>query len=238
VDHCLGPFVSPAPLEALAALRSALAASGPSPLAVYARAAGVEPAWAPGPECFAAGLACFVRQHGPSGGTRELLGLGGTLWARRRSRAASLPEPDELVLEAPGTRRPSWDPDLVRESLEETVIRAAHAVRRGRWLVRLSECSLAWAEPGATGRRLLVIGGGAVVARSELAPGAPLPLPPGHARTPGERRASFDVAAFDRLRVLTTELRPLAARDSSVELRLGRHAHLSRARLRAVLRWV
>jgi len=237
-EHGLGPFVSPAPLEAFTALQSVLATHGPSPLSVYARSAGVEPQWAPGPECFAAGLARFVQQHGSSGDRRELLRLGAALWARRRAQGTSPPEPDALVLEAPETRRPSWDPDLVRESLEETVLRAAHVVRRGRWLVRLSECSLAWMEPGAETRRLLVIASGAVVARSELPAGAPLPWPPGHARTPGERRASFDVATFDRLRVLTTELRTVAAQSESVELRLGRRARLSRARLQAVLRWV
>jgi hypothetical protein len=122
--------------------------------------------------------------------------------------------------------------------LEETVVRAAHAVRRGRWLVRLSECSLAWAEPGAERRRLLVIQGGAVVARADLEPDTPVPVPPGRARALGERRAVFDVATFDRLRVLTTELRGLAAGSGSVELRLGPHARMSRRRLQAVLRWV
>jgi DNA polymerase-3 subunit epsilon len=238
LEHCLGPFVSPAPLDALSALRSVLAARGPSSLCVYARAIGVDPVWAPGPECFAAGLGRFVERHGSSHRALDLLRLGRALWRRRRSEAASAEEPDEIVLEPPETRRPSWDPDEVRESLEETVLRAAHVVRRGRWLLRLSECALAWTEPDGGTRRLLVIGSGAVVARSELGPGAALPLPPGHARTASERRASFDVATFDRLRVLTTELRTVAAHADHVELRLGRHARLSRARLRAVLWWV
>jgi hypothetical protein len=55
---------------------------------------------------------------------------------------------------------------------------------------------------------------------------------------PAERRAAFDVATFDRLRVLTTELRRLAAEAPTVELRLGPQARLSRRRLQAVLRWV
>jgi hypothetical protein len=38
--------------------------------------------------------------------------------------------------------------------------------------------------------------------------------------------------------VLTTELRTVAAQSAAVELRLGPNARLSRARLRAVLRWV
>jgi len=235
--HSVGPFVSPVCIEALSALRTALASGGPSSLPVHARAVGVEPAWAPGPECFAAGLALFVRQHGASSSTRDLLRLGGRLWARR-AEATSGPEPDELVLEQPQTRRPSWDPDRVREALEETTLRAAHAVRRARWLVRLSECSLAWTERGAGKRRLLVIGSGTVVARSDLEPDAPLPVPPGQARSVAERRSVFDVPTFDRLRVLTTELRTLAGQAASVELRLGPHARLSRRRLQAVLRWV
>ena len=56
-------------------------------------------------------------------------------------------------------------------ALEETGLRAAHAVRRARWLVRLSECSLGWAEPDDPERlRVLVIDGGAVAERAELAP--------------------------------------------------------------------
>ena len=236
-EHVVGPLVSPAPVEALSALRAALALGGPPPLAVCARAVGVEPAWAPGPTCFAAGLARFVERHGPAAGTHELLRLGARLWARRR--AVTAPGPDgaeEPKAETP--RRPAWDAERVREALEETVVRAAHAVRRARWLVRLSECSLAWTEPGTERRRLLVVHGGAVAARTDLTPGTPVPIPPGHARTPAERRAGFDVATFDRLRVLTTELRGLAAGPGSVELRLGPHARLSRRRLQAVLRWV
>jgi DNA polymerase-3 subunit epsilon len=234
-EHVVGPFVSPAPLLALSALRAALALGAPSSLGGRARAVGVEPAWAPEPEGFAAGLALFVRQHGPASRTSDLLRLGGRLWACRR--AASPPEPDDARAEA-APRRPAWNAERVREALEETVLRAAHGVRRGRWLVRLGECALAWAEPGAPRRRLLVISAGAVVTRADLEPGTPLPVPPGHARPPAERRAAFDVATFDRLRVLTTELRRLATEAASIELRLGPHTRLSRARLQAVLRWV
>jgi hypothetical protein len=134
--------------------------------------------------------------------------------------------------------RPAWDSERVTRGLEETVVRAAHAVRRGRWLVRLSESSLAWAEPGRERRRLIVIRGGAVAARAYLEPGAPVPVPPGHARPLGERRAAFDLATFDRLRVLTTEVRTLVAEAGRVALRLGPRARLSRRRLQVVLRWI
>jgi DNA polymerase-3 subunit epsilon len=238
--HAAGPFVSPSALAALSALRAALeggeaAAASPS---VRSGAVGVDRGYAPEPRCFLAGLARFVREHGTPSGSRAFLGLGTRLWARRRSEAAAKATEDPTG-DRPGIGRPSsWDEERVAHALEETVLRAGHAVRRGRWLVRLSESALAWTEPKRQTRRLLVIERGVVVAGGDLAPGMPVPVPPGYARTAAERRASFDVATFDRLRVLTTELRTLAEGEGGIELRLGPYARLSRRRLQAVLRWV
>jgi hypothetical protein len=173
---------------------------------------------------------------------RDVLRLGARRWAERRAATGEPRAPDDVEGEpqdsAPPRGRPAWDAESVALALEETVLRAAHAVRRARWLVGLSECALAWTEPGRDGRRLLVVERGAVTTRADLAPGERLPIPPGHRRPAAERRLSFDVAGFDRLRVLTTELRPLALDAEDVELRLGRLARLTRRRLRAVLRWV
>jgi DNA polymerase-3 subunit epsilon len=240
--HPVGPLVSPFPFEALSALRAVLRADAPSPasLARRSRALGVEPAYGPGPECFAAGLARFAQEHGPAAGTLAILRLGARLWAARSAVPAAPPSPDYGGGDEapPSPRRSVWDAERVTRGLEETVVRAAHAVRRGRWLVRLSESSLAWAEPGEERRRVIVIRAGTVIARAYLEPGAPVPVPPGHARPLAERRAAFDLATFDRLRVLTTELRTLAGAAGSVGLRLGPHARVSRGRLQAVFRWV
>jgi DNA polymerase-3 subunit epsilon len=243
-EHTVGPLASPASAEAFSALRAALATAQSASLAVCARAVGVERAWAPGPECFAEGLLQLTRRHGPLPCTRDLLRLGGRLWAQRRAPEAPAPGPEATTegatTDAPRdeARRPAWDAERVRHALEETLVRAAHGVRRARWLVRLSECSLAWTEPGSNEQRLLVVERGAVANRAHLAPGARLPVPPGHARSLAERRAAFDVATFDRLRVLTTELRTLTRTAASVELRLGAHARLSGRRLQTALRWV
>jgi len=235
--HPVGPLVSAAPIEAASALLALLALGEPASRVLRARAAGADPTHAPAPECFGAGLARFVHEHGSVGSVHALLRLGSRLWPRRCV-AIGPEEPGSETPPAEAPRRPSWDAERVAQALEETVVRAAHAVRRARWLVRLSECSLAWAEPGADTLRLLVIYGGAVAASAHLEPGMPVPVPPGHLRPPAERRAMFDLATFDRLRVLTTELRGLAAGAGAVQLRLGPYTRLSRCRLRAVLRWV
>jgi DNA polymerase-3 subunit epsilon len=241
--HVVGPLISPGPFGGLSALRALLAAGGPCApgASARARAVGVEPVYAPAAGCFRSGFARFVGEHGPLKCPRDLLQLGARLWSRRLATAATGPEPGSEEggeEETRASRRPAWTDERVVQALEETVLRAAHAVRRARWLTRLSECSLAWAEPGWERPRLLVIRGGTVTARGYLEPGVPVPPPPGHARTTAERRTSFDLSVFDRLRVLTTELRGLTAGAASLELRLGPSARLSRKRLQSVLRWV
>jgi hypothetical protein len=146
---------------------------------------------------------------------------------------------DVAIDAAPPDRRPRWDAASVREALEEMVLRAAHAVRRARWLVRLSESTLVWTEPTrpAAGR-CLVIERGSVTACADAAEVGSAPHPSGSARSAAARRSAFDLGTFDRLRVLTTELRTLVAEAPHLELRVGVHARLSRRRLQAVLRRV
>jgi hypothetical protein len=58
-------------------------------------------------------------------------------------------------------------------------------------------------------------------------------------RTKGEyNTVAFDVACFDRLRVLTTELKRLAAAGAPVALRFGSEPALVDTRLAAALWWV
>jgi hypothetical protein len=52
------------------------------------------------------------------------------------------------------------------------------------------------------------------------------------------RRASFTLASFDRLRVLTTELKRLIGAGAPVALRLGAGPALDDSRLAAALWWV
>jgi len=240
--HEVGPLVSRAPIEALSALRAALAdGSARAARGLRSRALGVDPAYAPGSECFADGATSFLHEHAPDPDLRSLLRLGARLWAARLAARPSGTGKEDPMPEGPlpeTTRRLAWDRDRVKQALEETVVRAAHALRRARWLCRLSECAIAWTEPGGSRLRLLLIRDGRVDRREDLDPGSPLPVPPGCVKTPAERRAAFDVATFDRLRVLTTELRRLAVEADAVELRFGPHALLSRRRLQAVLRWV
>ncbi len=231
--HLIGPLASPAAVESLRALREAIAARERATCTMRGRAVGVEARWAPDPASFDAGLDQFVREHGRLDRARDLESLGRASWTALRPGREE--EDGPLPRERDG---PAWDADRVARALESTVARATHAVRRARWLLRLAESSLGWSEPGAAVSRLLRIERGHVVEREWIAAGAPLPTPPGHTRGRQERQHDFDVATFDRLRVLVTELRGLAPRAARLELRLGPHVLLSQPRLREVLQWI
>jgi hypothetical protein len=164
----------------------------------------------------------------------KLLRLGTRLWREgRRDRDV---DDDDLN----DTRRGAtvWTPELVQVSLEWLALRAALAKRRAIWLTRLVDASVMWREPGDGCARLIVIEKGEIALRTDADASAPPPIPPGCHRPIDARRAAFTLASFDRLRVLTTELKRLIAAGAPVALRLGAGPALDESRLAAALWWV
>jgi hypothetical protein len=123
----------------------------------------------------------------------------------------------------------------VAVALEETVLRAAHLIRRAHWLQELCSCNLLWHPRGDAGSlRVLVVREGKVIDRF-LDGARPLEPPP---NVPlGMRLAWLDSATHDRIRVLGTELKRLAIRDSELTLQLGRGC-LARRSLARRIWWV
>jgi len=200
--HVVGPVADPRVLEGLPELLAALRGDR------RARPALLSATWGPKDERLDAGLAAFARRHPAVPLTlRSLLALGKALWPRDRSRG----DDDEVPPDD------YWQPDTVADLVEDRWIRAAHAIRRARWLRVLSESSVAWTDGERT--RLLVFVRGTLESRDWLDdPAALPPTPPGATRSQPDRRAAFDVTVRDRLRVLTTELRRLV--DDGAEPRV------------------
>jgi hypothetical protein len=222
-----GPFPSAETLDQFAALARA------------DRAALGTGRWAPDATTFDQGYARFRAAHpelwhaGP-GAHARLLQLGTRLWRQgRRDRDAGQDETAGRDQPAP-----TWTPESVQLSLERLALRAALAVRRAWWLTRLFDVTLTWSEPGAGDARLLVVEAGEIALRATVSPGATPPIPPGHRRPVAARQEGFTVARLDRLRVLTTELKRLAAEGAPVALRFGARPALAGARLARALSWV
>jgi DNA polymerase-3 subunit epsilon len=224
--HCpLGPFVSAETLdrfEALARTDRAALTSGP---------------WGPDASTFNAGYERLCAAHPELSrldlpAHTSLLKLGTRLWREGR-RDRDVDEDDAAVS---GVSR--WTPEFVQVSLEWLALRAALARRRARWLTRLFESSVVWREPGDDCARLIVVEHGEVALSGEVEGSALPPIPPGHDRPAAERREAFTLAAYDRLRVLTTELKRVVGAGAPVTLRLGAGPALGGARLASALSWV
>jgi DNA polymerase-3 subunit epsilon len=221
----LGPFPSAVMLDEFAAL-----ARGDR---------GALGRWPPDAATFDAGYARLCEAHPELsrqdlGAHDRLLRLGTHLWREgRRDRDIEEDDSDEA-----GRGLTVWTPDFVQVSLEWLALRAALARRRAMWLTRLFESSMVWREPGDTCPRLIVIENGDVVFSAAVDASAPPPIPPGYRRSVAARREDFTLASFDRLRVLTTELKRLIAAGAPVALRLGVEPAFDEARLASALWWV
>ena len=86
----------------------------------------------------------------------------------------------------------------------------------------------------------LVFERGSIISRDQFAVAQDdkLPVPPGQGRGFAERQYSFDLFTYDRLRVVTTELRRLVSEGRPVELCLGPSVILGNHRVEKALRWV
>jgi DNA polymerase-3 subunit epsilon len=223
----LGPFPSVGMLDEFGALAAA-----------ESRALGSS-RWRPDPVTFEAGFArlCVVHpelSRHDHGAHDRLLRLGTRLWREgRRDRDVDEDDPNEAV-----RGLMVWTPEFVQVSLEWLALRAALARRRAIWLTRLVDSSVVWREPGDSCARLIVIENSEVVFSGATDANATPPIPPGHRRPVAARREAFTLASFDRLRVLTTELKRLTAAGAPVALRLGVAPALDDSRLASALWWM
>jgi len=137
------------------------------------------------------------------------------LWLRRgrAEEAAESGAPDE------------WDLARVRRRLERNLVQSGLLLRRTRWLCLLADANVAFRERSMRTARVLLVARGEIVERRELdsvdavtrvSTRRPLPL--------RERLRAFDAAAYDRLRVLLTELRRVQEEGGETAAAVGAHA--------------
>jgi hypothetical protein len=128
------------------------------------------------------------------------------------------PEPDVATADS--------DPDEPEETPSEAIhrklLRSLRRLHQAHWLCWLTESRVSWSLPD--GRfRYLELRHGAIAGRGY----APAPKPGSFVRPPRplrERQAALDLATYERLRILATELSILSRRGArvAVELSLGR----------------
>jgi hypothetical protein len=211
------------------------------------RILGIPAPHAPDPDCFELGIDAFRERLGSrgidDGSVEELLRAGARRWrewlvAQEGKADAEPAEPEPEAEDEDEDEDRGWDPERVADALDRLVAHGAHLLRRARWFCRLSDSCLLWAPKGGPAfRRMLVLERGRVAIARELGDGEE-PQLPSTRRSQRARQCSFDGATYDRLRVLTTELRRLVAQGRKVELILGPQTHLDCPALAKLLRWV
>jgi len=214
--HPIGPLPSEWSLAALPAQMALLAGHPPTDQR-RAAAVGTSALWTPGREVFVAGWTAFVARHGealaPSEGAprTRLLRLAARLLA-----AGSLGKAADPSGSASEPETQDWDPERVARHLERAAAQAYLLYRRARWLRLFFDSDVVYREPGsASTRRLILRAGQLVAAETDGVPSVAAP----DLAAPRSPTGRFDRATYDRLRVLTTELRRILRDGGHVSMR-------------------
>ena len=132
-----------------------------------------------------------------------------------------------------------WTAERVCRRLQSLVRHCTRDLYRARWFCRISESVLAWPCAVEVDEKVvLTIGRGRVSVRDTFKMSDTLPAPPGYKARQIARQRYFDANTYDRLRVLTTEIRRLVAAGRPIELRVSPGRTLTSERLASVLKYV
>ena len=205
--------------------------------------------YVPDSECLREGFNIFHQKHRAifhqNSPLRALTGLGAQL-RREQLELLNLGDPEENNTDQEdsprnkATEAREWTPEDVANTIEGVISRAAHLIRRVRWFCLLSESSLAWESLSVNDNHkiLIIFKDGAMDLRKNLRPKEKPPWPAGFSKPFQERKKYIDLMTYDRLRVVTTELRRLVSEGRTIELCLGPKTILRREELEKALRWV
>ncbi len=202
------------------------------------------------PGKIAEGLAVLAEGHQearPPAMPASLLALGSRIRRERLAEEQVSPkepteptEPDE-----PDQSLQPLEAEDVARSLESFLSGAARSSRLARWLILLSDAVLVWevnGNGGATGRRYLTIEQGVTVGSGDAGIRGERDAAPGPRSSDATsltRRRRLDRPAYDRLRVLNTEIRRLVTNGRSVSITLGLSGRrLEKGDLAALMRMV
>jgi hypothetical protein len=198
--------------------------------------------------CFLSGLELFEKEYfslkGPPLNIRHAMKWGTQFWQEKLveqelekaiQEIEEPPEDDEQEEAEEG-----WTPERVFKALKRVVRIGSFQIRRSRWFCRLSESILAWSDKAHSdkAKQMLVFESGTANFKGHILQPDRDDFPPGHKKTLLERQANFDIAAYDRMRIVTTEMRRIIQEGRDIELHLHPDICLNKQQLEKILKWV
>jgi DNA polymerase-3 subunit epsilon len=218
-SHRVGPLPSQRAVSSLAGLRL-LAAGAEATPALRSLALAVPSADLPDDELWNAGYQTFVAEHFTGGqptAARRVDAASRALWLSRGRQEIESTAPDDAPPDF-------WDLARVRRRLERSLVQCGLLTRRARFLCLLADADVAYLEEGMPRARALMLERGEARTLLDLADVAAIrSLPVRRMRPLRDRQLAFDAAAYDRLRVLATELRRVMDEAGHVAIRFGTH---------------
>lgn len=220
-DHFIGPVPSEYSLRPLGAL-AALLDGAPATLSVRAHAVGVSALWTPDEGVFRAGWSLLMTRHAAAVDQREPVQRRALLLARHLIVFVAAQEEDDgdpaaAQENGAGGDDHSWDPERVARHVERAAAQAYRTFRRARWLRLLHDSDVVYREPGAAESRRLRVRAGEVVAPEQGLTEQGL-SEEGMPDTAVRLASHFDRARYDRLRILTSELKRILRDGGEVAL--------------------
>jgi DNA polymerase-3 subunit epsilon len=182
---------------------------------------------------------------------QSLMRFGSLLWKERLKKLVekeeeAVEEEETLVLKfvPPDTKKKSrkvrWTSENISKRLRHMVRVGTYLIRRARWYYLLTESSLAWEEQesGKDRKYLLVIRNGRPCFEDPIPVHKEIPLPPVRRKSNLEKQSNFDLFTYDRMGIVTTEIRKILKENKKVELRLRPNLSLNPAQLERILQWI
>ena len=251
-EFCVGPLPGGRSIDALSAFgfwfAQHMSLDGHTAEVIGNALTGYFTVTRPDKVCLQKGLDLFRSTHQdhlkyPSA-LRVVTSLGAHIWRSQAMQSAceasETKERATTQLNETATRETEWTPVDIASAMEGMLVHTAHMLRRARWFRLLLNSNLAWAaaEDPKTLAHLLVFEKGRVVDIASLSPGDNMPTPRCRIRSRSKNRREMDLATYDRMRVVTTELRRLVCEGRTIELRLTPKVCLTNCELKKCLRWV
>jgi DNA polymerase-3 subunit epsilon len=255
-DFPVGPLPAGKTIEALAAFslwfRQEMELNDEPDNSIGYSLLALPPEYAAPFECLREGFEIFREYHrsrlNNQTPLRFLTGLGAKLWQEKLDAAAlaevdtekqnNVADLDEHEDEPADTH--TWTPEAVTAAIEAMIRHSAHLIRRTRWFCLLSESTLTWSLAGQTGQKKnrVAFEKGAVAEQGQVNQGVKSMPPPGHINSFRVRQNNIDLITYDRMRVVTTELRRILSEGRDMELCLRPEVTLGPQELIKALRWV
>lgn len=258
--HRIGPIPSNIRLDSLALLTDVLNNTDtPTNSLLVKKILLTPPEHIPDTECFRSGIATFKQEISdllqPPLELSALMSMGANFWQKildERESAATSEIEEKQDEESIDNSEPAadlreepdsiiWTPERVVKAIKRIIRIGAFSIRRARWFCRLYESTLFWskADRKARGKNLLLIQNGFTIFKEELSPlSRDRIIPPGHRKSLFERQKHFDIATYDRMRVLTTEMRRILREGRDMELCFHPKNILDSEQLQKMLKWV